>query len=253
MQSFFCIFIPLEKTIYDTILEAKANKQKCIALLIDPDDVSVEGCKELALKAEEVGVKYLFVGGSLLTTDKLESVVKVLKSTSNIPIVLFPGNNNHVTPVADGILFLSLISGRNADFLIGQQVISAPSIKQSGLEVLPTGYILIDSGVPTTVSYMSNTKPIPADKPEIAACTALAGEMLGLKLFYLEGGSGAKNPVSIKTIEATRKAIDAPIIVGGGLNSKEKIQHAFNAGADIVVVGTAVEKDYSFLNKFKDI
>ena len=253
MQSFFCIFIPLEKNIYDTILEARANKQKGIALLIDPDDVSVESCKDLALKAEEVGVKYLFVGGSLLTTDKLESVVKVLKSNSNIPVVLFPGNNNHVTSEADGILFLSLISGRNADFLIGQQVISAPNIKQSGLEVLPTGYILIDSGVPTTVSYMSNTNPIPADKPEIAACTALAGEMLGLKLFYLEGGSGAKNPVSIKTIEATRKAIDAPIIVGGGLNSIEKIQDAFNAGADLVVVGTAVEKDYSFLNQFKDI
>ena len=243
----------MEKTIYDTILLAKANKQKGIALLIDPDDISVGDCKELALKAEEVGVKYLFVGGSLLTTDKLETVVKELKQYVTIPVVLFPGSNNHVTPAADGILFLSLISGRNAEFLIGQQVVSAPSIKQSGLEVLPTGYILIDSGVPTTVSYMSNTTPIPSDKPEITACTAMAGEMLGLKLFYLEGGSGAKNPVSAKVIEATRRAIAAPIIVGGGLNSKEKIQNAFIAGADIVVVGTAVEKDYTFLNQLKDI
>lgn len=238
----------MESTIYHNILAAKAKGQKGIALLIDPDDVVIEDCSDLARNAESAGIAYLFVGGSLLSSDKLDVVVKELKASCSLPVVLFPGSSSHITPSADGVLFLSLISGRNPEFLIGQQVLSAPNIKRSGLEVLPTGYILIDSGSPTTVSYISNTNPIPANKPEIAAVTAMAGEMLGLKLFYLEGGSGAKHPVPVKTIQATRQAIEAPLIVGGGLNSKEKITAAFEAGADIVVVGTAVEKEGSFLS-----
>lgn len=239
----------MKNTIYHTILAAKAKGKKSIALLIDPDDVTIDGCISLAQKAEKAGVSYLFVGGSLLTSNQLESVVIALKKASELPVILFPGNSNHITDKADGILLLSLISGRNPEFLIGQHVLAAPVLKRSGLEVISTGYILIDSGTATTVSYISNTTPIPANKPEITACTALAGEMLGLKLFYLEGGSGAKNPVTAATISATRNAIDAPLIVGGGLNSKEKIQAAFTAGADIVVIGTAVESNPSFLEE----
>ena len=221
--------------------------------MIDPDDVSVEQCIALAKNAERVGISYLFVGGSLLTTNQLEDVVTALKTACSLPVILFPGSSNHVSNKADGILLLSLISGRNAEFLIGQHVIAAPTLKRSGLEILSTGYMLIDSGSPTTVSYISNTNPIPANKPEIAACTALAGEQLGLKLIYLEGGSGAKNPVPEKTIQATRSAIDVPIIVGGGLNTIEKIKTAFTAGADIVVVGTAVENNPSFLEELSNL
>ena len=157
--------------------------------------------------------------------------------------MLFPGGYLQVEPTADAILLLSLISGRNADFLIGQHVVAAPIIKQSKLEVLPTGYLLVDCGKQTTASYISNTTPLPDDKPSIAAATAMAGEMLGLKLMYLDGGSGALQPISTQTISAVKTVIDCPLIVGGGLNSIDKALAALNAGADLIVVGTGIESE----------
>ena len=172
--------------IYNQILENKKQGKKSFALLVDPDKQDKSELISVIKKAKQAKTDYFFVGGSLLTNDSLDSCLTTLKENSNIPVVLFPGNAMQVNDKADGILFLSLISGRNAEMLIGRQVITAPILKQSSLEVLPTGYMLIDSGRPTTVSYMSNTTPIPAEKNSVAACTALAGEMLGLKIIFMD-------------------------------------------------------------------
>ena len=226
----------------------KANK-KSFALLIDPDKQNKNQLLSIIEKANDANTDYFFVGGSLLTNDSLDLCLNTLKENSTIPIVLFPGNAMQVNDKADGILFLSLISGRNAEMLIGKQVITAPILKQSSLEVLPTGYILIDSGKPTTVSYMSNTTPIPANKNTVAACTAMAGEMLGLKLIFMDGGSGAKNPISEAMIKEVRKSISVPLIIGGGINSGKKAIGNCKAGADIIVVGNAIEKDKSLITE----
>jgi len=226
----------------------KANK-KSFALLIDPDKQNKNQLLSIIEKANDAKTDYFFVGGSLLTNDSLDLCLNTLKENSTIPIVLFPGNAMQVNDKADGILFLSLISGRNAEMLIGKQVITAPILKKSSLEVLPTGYILIDSGKPTTVSYMSNTTPIPANKNTVAACTAMAGEMLGLKLIFMDGGSGAKNPISETMIKGVRKSISVPLIIGGGINSGKKAIANCKAGADIIVVGNAIEKNNSLITE----
>jgi putative glycerol-1-phosphate prenyltransferase len=192
-------------------------------------------------------VDFFLVGGSLLTSTFLNSTVRTLKGHSDIPVILFPGSNLHIDPSADAILLLSLISGRNPDFLIGQHVIAAPVLKKSKLEILPTGYMLIESGKPTTVSYISNTTPIPYDKPEVAACTAMAGEMLGLQLIYLDAGSGAQRPVSPRTIAAVRRSVEVPIIVGGGITTPQAAEDALRAGADVIVIGNGIEKDPNLL------
>ena len=224
----------------------KANK-KSFALLIDPDKQNKNQLLSIIEKANDAKTDYFFVGGSLLTNDSLDLCLNTLKENSTIPIVLFPGNAMQVNDKADGILFLSLISGRNAEMLIGKQVITAPILKQSSLEVLPTGYILIDSGKQTTVSYMSNTTPIPADKDTIAACTAMAGEMLGLQVMYMDAGSGAKTPIPEAIIGAVKKYTDCPVIVGGGIKTKEHVEAACKGGADVVVVGNAIEKDETLM------
>jgi len=231
--------------------DKKANK-KSFALLIDPDKQDRNQLIAIIEKAKNANTDYFFVGGSLLTNDSLDVCLATLKEHSDIPVVLFPGNAMQVNDKADGILFLSLISGRNAEMLIGKQVITAPILKQSSLEVLPTGYMLIDSGKPTTASYMSNTTPIPADKNAVAACTAMAGEMLGLKLIFMDGGSGAKNPISEKMIASVKKSVDCPIIIGGGISSGEKAIANCKAGADIIVVGNAIEKDENLISKIAD-
>jgi phosphoglycerol geranylgeranyltransferase len=233
--------------IYNKITADKRLNKKSFALLIDPDKQDKKQLLSIIEKAKNANTDYFFLGGSLLTNDSLDLCVRTLKENSNIPVVLFPGNAMQVNAKADGILFLSLISGRNADMLIGKQVITAPILKQSSLEILPTGYMLIDSGKPTTVSYMSNTTPIPADKETVAACTAMAGEMLGLKLIFMDGGSGAKNPISKEMIEVVRESIDVPLIIGGGINSGEKAIVNCKAGADIIVVGNAIEKDENLI------
>lgn len=226
-----------------------SKKQKQLAVLIDPDKGRKEHLSKVAAIANEVKVDLFFVGGSLMVGDEMEETISTLKKLSDIPIVLFPGSPSQLSNQADALLFLSLISGRNADLLIGQQVIAAPAIKKSNLEVLPTGYMLIDGGRPTTASYISSSQPIPANKPEIAAVTAMTGEMLGLKLIYADAGSGADHPVSSDMIKAIKSATNIPLIVGGGMRSASDVRKAYQSGADIAVVGNAFENQPDLLNE----
>jgi len=238
--------------IYQSINDKKDKGQKQFAVLIDPDKPTEEELMCIAKLSLSASVDYFFVGGSLLTNNHLEKCILTLKKHTNIPVVLFPGNNLQISKYADAILLLSLISGRNAEMLIGKHVIAAPYLKESKLEIIPTGYMLIESGKPTTVSYMSSTFPIPADKEDIAACTAMAGEMLGLKLIYMDAGSGALNPISAKMIEKVRKYTTSPIVIGGGIKTPEKAVENCKAGADIIVVGNAIEKTAGLINEIGD-
>ncbi len=238
--------------ILDLIInKAKAN-QKVFCVLIDPDRFPEQNIVKIITAMEAASPDIILVGGSLVTK-KTESTVDLLKEHLNFPVILFPGSLLQLTTNADGILFISLISGRNPELLIGNHVASAPILKGSGMEVISTGYMLIEGGETTSVEYMSQTKPIPASKTDIAVATAMAGELLGQKLIYLEAGSGAQNPVPVNMIEAVKKNISIPLIVGGGLNSKEKVKAACDAGADIIVVGNAFEKDLSLLKEFKEV
>jgi phosphoglycerol geranylgeranyltransferase len=232
---------------YASMLERKKSGKKQFAVLVDPDNTNQQNNRELATLGQQASVDWFFVGGSLLTQNSLDTCIQTLKDHSDIPVILFPGNTLQMSNKADAILFLSLISGRNAEMLIGRHVISAPYLKLSKLEVISTGYMLIESGKPTTVSYMSNSVPMPSDKKDIAACTAMAGEMLGMKLIFMDAGSGANNPVSATMIEAVSKSIDIPLIVGGGINTPDKASLACKSGADIVVIGNAIEKDHSLI------
>ena len=244
----------MNASVYQTLLTYRQTGHKALAVLIDPDKVDdMASCRRLVRMSIENRVDFFLVGGSLITRDNFGDIVRMIKQESHLPVVLFPGSNLHIEPSADAILFLSLISGRNPDLLIGQHVVAAPVLKRSSLEVLPTGYILIDSGQATTVSYMSNTVPIPHDKPSVAACTAMAGEMLGLKLIYLEAGSGAKQPIDSKTIRLVRKSVDVPLIVGGGIDDQYKAQRALEAGADMLVVGNATEENPALLAELADL
>lgn len=236
-------------SIFTSIIDKKSNLNKQFAVLVDPDKPNNKQLEAISLLSSEAGVDYFFVGGSLLSKNSLDNCIKILKSNSSIPVVIFPGNNLQISSLADAILFLSLISGRNPDLLIGNHVIAAPYIKESKLEVIPTAYMLIDSGKPTSALYMSNTMPIPADKSDIAACTAMAGEMLGLKLIYMDAGSGAKNPISADMIERVRANTSSPIICGGGINSPEKAIEDCKSGADIVVVGNGIEKSAQLIKE----
>ncbi len=239
--------------IYQQIFKKSAEGKKQFAILIDPDKENEDSLEALCELANQYKVDYLFVGGSLLTQDCLSDCIEVIKLHTQIPVVLFPGDNLQINSHADAILFLSLISGRNPDLLIGKHVISAPILKDSGIEVVSTGYMLIDGGTPTSVSYMSNTTPIPANKRDIAVCTAMAGEMLGLKLIFMDAGSGALNPVGENMISAVKKSIDIPLIVGGGIRSAEKAKAAFEAGADVVVVGNAIESNKDLIREIAQI
>ncbi len=234
----------MSEAIYSGILNKMNKGEKQLAVLIDPDKFESTSIITIANTAK---VDYFFVGGSLMISGSIENCIAAIRKHSTIPIVIFPGSTLQVCDKADGILLVSLLSGRNPDLLIGQHVVAAPFLKQSGLEILPTGYLLIDSGKQTTASYISGTTPIPHDKSEIAACTAMAGEMLGFKLIYLDGGSGAVNPVSALMIKNVKRSIAVPLIVGGGIKTIEQAESAVNAGADIIVVGNAIEKDPNLL------
>jgi phosphoglycerol geranylgeranyltransferase len=229
--------------IYASFQSVRKQNQKKFAVLVDPDKVTGNDLKNLIKIAVHAQVDYFFVGGSLLVNDQLNTIILQIKSSCTILVILFPGSVMQVNANADALFFLSLISGRNAELLIGQHVIAAPIIKANNIEAISTGYMLINGGRDTTVSYMSNSIPIPADKPDIAACTALAGEMLGLKLIYMDAGSGALEPVSETMIKAVREQVTLPIIVGGGITTPEKAYLACVSGADVVVVGNAVEKE----------
>ena len=217
------------------------TSKKKFVVLIDPDKPSDEQIIDIVKKSVQAGVDFFFVGGSLLTTDSLDNCIKLIKQHCDIPVLIFPGNSLQISKWCDGFLLLSLISGRNAEMLIGRHVIAAPYLKLYGNEIIPTGYMIIDGGKQTSVSYMSNTTPIPHDKDDIAMCTALAGEMLGLKLIYMDAGSGATTPISADMISKVKHTIEVPLIVGGGINTPEKAATAAKAGADIIVVGNALE------------
>ncbi len=236
-------------SIYDGMVNAKSRGGKKFATLIDPDKISPGDIDQIVRRSCDAGVDYFFVGGSLIVNNSLDACLTEIKRQCQIPLILFPGDSYQLSYRADAILFLSLISGRNAELLIGKHVITAPYLKVSPLEVISCGYMLVDGGVPTTVSYMSNTQPIPSDKDDVAVCTALAGEMLGLKLIYLDAGSGALIPVPQMMIESVSNAIKIPVIAGGGIDTPGKAMRNIKAGADIIVVGNAIEKDPSLINE----
>lgn len=219
--------------------------EKHIAVLLDPDKLTDEKTAYYGSLIEKSPAGMIFTGGSLVNTD-IEKTVEILKNETEKPIVIFPGSGSQFTNKADALLFLSLISGRNPEYLIGEQVKTAYKIKKSGIETIPTGYILIDGGRVTSVQYVSNTMPIPYDKIDLAVSTAVAGELLGMKCFYLEAGSGAAFHIKKELISAVRENISSPIIVGGGIRSMQTIQELFSAGADIAVIGTAFENNPNF-------
>lgn len=238
----------MKQSILKYIQKAKKENAKLLAILLDPDKLPIDQVAKKIALINQNNVDLIFVGGSLLFSDILAELVKEIKKHTKLPVLLFPGNAFQISNEADGILFLSLLSGRNPDFLVGNHVVAAPILKQTDLEILSTSYLLIESGRETTASYISNTKPIPRDKPEIAMATALAGEMMGHSLVYLDAGSGAQNRVPDETISLLNKNTKLPIIIGGGINTKAALKAAHNAGATIVVVGTAFENDESLIN-----
>ena len=233
--------------IQDSII-SKIGKEKQVALLIDPDNYEEESLIKTVDFANRFSIDYILLGGSLISKP-VNPVVDLIKENSSIPLILFPGSLLQLSDRADGILLLSLVSGRNPDYLIGNHIIAAPMLKKSNLEIISTAYILIESGIPTSVEYMSFTKPIPSNKPEIAIATALASEMLGFKIIYLEAGSGAQSPVPESIIKGVKENVSIPVIVGGGIRSKDDAKKIFQAGADIIVVGNAIEENPELLKE----
>ncbi len=232
--------------IYQNILEAKAQNRQLLAVLLDPDKIAWESLTVLVSKISASTATHIFIGGSHVASNEIDRLISEIKKDCKLPVVLFPGNPSQISLEADGILFLSLISGRNPDFLIEHQVKAAPLLKKSSLEVIPTGYILIESGRETAVARVSQTQPISRNNIEKVVATALAGEMLGKKMIYLEAGSGAESAVPAQMIAAVSQQVDVPLIVGGGIRSKSGIENAYAAGADLVVIGTAFENDMNF-------
>lgn len=231
--------------IYNQIVE-NCSKGKQIAILVDPDRINGEKIKYLSKIADKGLVDFFLVGGSIVS-EPLEPLVKRFKEVTNVPVILFPGSVLQVTPLADAIFFLSLISGRNPEYLIGNHVTIAPFLKKSGIEVISTGYILVENGKTTSVEYISNSRPIPADKPDIILATAIAGEMLGNKLIYLEAGSGAVNSANAGTIQLLKKNLTVPLIVGGGIRTVQTALALCGAGADILVLGSVMENEPDIL------
>ena len=228
-----------EIMVYTKIVSSSHPK---LAVLIDPDKQNPESLLALVNLATNCKVDFFFIGGSLLLEKNFEATIENIKASCSIPVIIFPGNNYQLSSRADAVLFLSLISGRNPEYLIGQQVVAAPTIKRMGLEAIPTGYILIDGGRDSSTSYITQTMPIPHDKTDLAVATAQAGELLGMKLIYLEAGSGAKNSVSAEMIKTVKQNISVPLIVGGGIRTSEQAEEICKAGADILVVGNALEE-----------
>ncbi len=243
------------KNIYNNILKSKANNEKLLAILLDPDKIDLNNAEVLIEKIIQSPVTHIFIGGSIVENNIIDDLIIKIRQTSPfggrgaLPIVLFPGNPSQISNKADAILFLSLISGRNPDYLIEHQVKAAPILQQTQLEIISTGYILIESGTETAVERVSKTTPLDRNNLELALATAQAGEMLGNKLIYLEAGSGAKQAVPLEMIQLVSKNIKIPLLVGGGIIHLQGIQNAYDSGADLVVIGTAFEKDVDFFNK----
>ncbi len=233
----------MEQDIYDSIQRSLSQGRRLYWVLLDPDDFSLEQGAEVVREAEACGADAILVGGSLMHTDHLDIFVAALKDACKLPIILFPGDATQITRHADAVLFLSLMSGRNPNFLIGEQVKGAPHIKRHNIEPIPTAYLLIESGTVTSVEFMSNTRPIPREKPGIAALHGLAAQYMGQKLIYLEAGSGAKESVPAKMIGAVKSQVEIPVIVGGGIRDAQTCAEKLAAGADIIVTGNLLRLD----------
>lgn len=236
----------MHKSILAFIQKAAVKKEKLLAILLDPDKTSLDKLPEITSRIEKLNANFIFVGGSFVENGITDLFVKTLKKHTKLPVVLFPGDFSQLTNQADALLFLSLLSGRNPEYLIEQQIKSVPFLKNSSLEIIPTGYILIDGGTNSSVLKTSNTKPISQENISLAIDTAVAGMYKGKQLIYLEAGSGAKFPVNSQLISAVKQHISIPLIVGGGIKSKEQLNNAYENGADLVVVGTAFENNASF-------
>lgn len=241
--------------IYNNILKSKAKNEKLLAILIDPDKIDLDDVEVLIEKIKQSPATHIFIGGSLVKNNIIDELITRIRQFSPfggrgaLPIVLFPGNPSQISNKADAILFLSLISGRNPDFLIEHQVKAAPILKQTQLEIISTGYILIESGTETAVQRVSKTNPLDRNNPDLVLATAQAGTMLGNKLIYLEAGSGAKQAVPLEMIKKVAQNIEIPLVVGGGIIDLQGIQKAYDFGADLVVIGTAFENDINFFNQ----
>jgi phosphoglycerol geranylgeranyltransferase len=235
-------------SIYNGILNSKTKNEKLLAILLDPDKVDLENILNLSRKINQSPATHIFIGGSQVNNNILDELIIKIKENCNLPIVLFPGNPSQISKEADGILFLTLVSGRNPDFLIEHQVNAVPSLNKTNLEIISTGYILIESGAKTAVEQISKTKPLDRNNHNYVLQTAQAGAMLGNKLIYLEAGSGAKLAVPLKMITLVSQNINIPVIVGGGITNLQDIEKAYNAGADLVVIGTVFENDLNFFN-----
>jgi putative glycerol-1-phosphate prenyltransferase len=228
---------------WQKLLDIRKQRGAGYIVLLDPDKLSLEENLKLAIQAEQEDADVIFIGGSLLSTPRFEELVKQIKMAVTIPVIIFPGGVQQISRHADAILFMSVISGRNPDLLIGQHVMGAPIIKMLNLEAISMGYMLIESGKVTSAEFMSNTKPIPRDKPDIAVAHALAAEYLGMKLIYLEAGSGALHPVPDEMIQAVARMCSLPIIVGGGIRTPDIAKQKVAAGAAFIVTGNVLEKN----------
>lgn len=238
-------------TIYKQILQFKEANQKLLAILLDPDKIVWENLVHLIEQIKQSPATHIFIGGSIVESKILDKLIIRLKEDIDLPIILFPGNPSQISVYADGILFLSLISGRNPDYLIQHQVNAVPILNQMDLEIISTGYMLIESGAQTAVERVSKTKPLDRNNIDYVVHTAQAGEMLGKKLIYLEAGSGAQQAVPLKMVQQVSQNIKIPLIVGGGIVNLQGIQKAYDAGADLVVIGTAFENDLNFFKSDK--
>ncbi len=243
----------MKETIFNYLLSVKEEKGAGYIVLIDPDKNSEKSLEEKISKINECGVDAIFVGGSLILDNNCEKRVKMIKSLSKLPIIFFPGGISQLNKYYDAMLFMSILSGRNPHYLIGEQVIAAPIVKDLGIETIPTGYLIIDGGSNSSVQFMSGSNPIPIEKPDILVAHALAAQYLGKKILYLESGSGAKNPIPNHLLEAVKRYIDIPIIVGGGIRTPESAYEKVQAGASFVVTGTAIEDDNTnIIKEFSD-
>ena len=241
-------------TTYDRLLKVRQERGAGYFILLDPDKNDLESLPSFVREATEAGADGFLVGGSLMLTNVFEDHLRTIKQNTSVPVIIFPGSIMQVSPLADAILFLVLISGRNPDYLIGNQVIAAPIVRRSGLEALSTGYMLIEAGNTTSAEFMSNTKPIPRDKPDIALAHALAAELIGMKLVYMDAGSGARESVSDDMLRTISKRCSLPIIVGGGIRTPEDARKKVEAGASFVVTGTITELNNhsSFIREFAE-
>src|SRR5690554_648308 len=238
--------------IYNLIQNRIKKHQKSLLLLIDPDKFNAQRIQQIGNMIKGRSVPFIVVGGSMISSP-ISPVVKDIKEVLQLPIVLYPGSPTHLTEGADGLFLLSMISGRNPDLLIGHHVTAAPLLKQMNIEIISTGYMLIDGGCTTSVEYISQTRPIPANKSDIAVATAMAGEMLGLKMIYMDAGSGAKNPIPTEMIANVRENISLPMLIGGGIKTAQQLKAAYSAGADMVIIGNALEKNPDLLNEMLEV